>query len=124
LLEDAGFSSRDLERRMLAVDVDPESLDGSVNTHEHGDHTRGMGVLARRHGMPLYLTPVTQRACRSLLTGEDRVVPYSSAEPFRVGALEVQPFLTVHDAADPVAVAVRDVATELKLGIATDLGRP
>lgn len=124
LLVDAGFSGRDLERRMLAVDVDPESLDGIVITHEHGDHTRGMGVLARRHGIPLYLTPVTQRACRSLLTGEERVVPYSSAEPFRVGALEVQPFLTVHDAADPVAVAVRDVATGLKLGIATDLGRP
>src|SRR5690606_2098979 len=124
LLVDAGFSGRDRERRMLAVDVDPESLDGIVITHEHGDHTRGMGVLARRHGIPLYLTPVTRRACQSLLTGDERIVPYRSGEPFRVGALEVRPFLTVHDAVDPVAVAVRDVATGLKLGIATDMGRP
>ncbi|MFO7259551.1 MAG: MBL fold metallo-hydrolase [bacterium] len=124
LLVDAGFSGRDLERRLLAVDVDPASLDGIVITHEHGDHTRGMGVLARRHGIPLYLTPVTRRACQSLLTGDERIVPYRSGEPFRVGALEVRPFLTVHDAVDPVAVAVRDVATGLKLGIATDMGRP
>lgn len=124
VLVDAGFSGRDLERRMREVDVDPASLAGIVITHEHGDHTRGMGVLARRHGIPLFLTPVTRVACSSLLTGEERVVPYSSAEPFRVGGLEVQPFLTVHDAADPVAVTVREVDSGLKLGIATDLGRP
>jgi phosphoribosyl 1,2-cyclic phosphodiesterase len=36
----------------------------------------------------------------------------------------VEPFITVHDAADPVAVAVVDAETETRVGIATDLGRP
>ncbi|HUG41414.1 MAG TPA: MBL fold metallo-hydrolase [Longimicrobiales bacterium] len=124
VLVDAGFSGKDLARRMAAVDVAPEALDAIIITHEHGDHTRGMGVFARRFGTPLYLTPRTRRACRRLLRGIERVVEYDSARAFRVGALEIRPFLTVHDAVDPVAVTVADTRTGSRLGVATDLGRP
>jgi phosphoribosyl 1,2-cyclic phosphodiesterase len=124
ILVDAGFSGRDLERRMGEVDVDPESLSAIVITHDHGDHTRGMGVLARRFRLPLYLTERTRAVCANLLDGREEVRVYRSSEPFRVGPLEVRPFLTVHDAADPVAVTVRDTTSGARLGIATDLGRP
>ena len=36
----------------------------------------------------------------------------------------MEPFLTVHDAADPVGVAIVDECTGHRLGLATDLGRP
>jgi phosphoribosyl 1,2-cyclic phosphodiesterase len=124
VLIDAGFSGRDLERRMLEVGVDPAGVAAIVITHDHGDHTRGMGVLARRFGTPLYLTARTRQACASLLSGKEDVREYASSLPFSIGGLEVRPFLTVHDAADPVAVTVREPATGAKLGIATDLGRP
>jgi phosphoribosyl 1,2-cyclic phosphodiesterase len=124
VLVDAGFSGRDLERRLAEVSVDPASLAGILITHDHGDHTRGMGVLARRFGLPLYLTPRTQAVCTKMLDGTERIEAYTSASPFRIGSLEVHPFLTVHDAADPVAVTITEVGTGHKLGIATDLGRP
>lgn len=124
LLVDAGFSGKDLARRMRAVDVDPDSITAIVITHDHGDHTRGMGVYARRHGTPLHLTAPTRTACAKLLTGKERIVEYGSAEPFEIGGLRIQPFLTVHDAVDPVAVTVTDTATGSRLGVATDLGRP
>ncbi|HUH11465.1 MAG TPA: MBL fold metallo-hydrolase, partial [Longimicrobiales bacterium] len=124
ILVDAGFSGRSLARRLAAAEVAPESLTAIVVTHEHGDHTRGMGVLARRFGIPLYLTAVTAHACRKLLSGDEDVRTYRPTEAFRIGALEIQPFLTAHDAADPVAVSVTDVEGGDKLGIATDLGRP
>lgn len=124
ILIDAGFSGRDLERRLCAVDVDPASVNAVVITHDHGDHTRGMGVLARRFRIPLYLTPRTHTACAAMLNGSETVHMYGSTAPFRLGALEVRPFLTVHDAADPVAVTVRNIDSGAKLGIATDLGRP
>lgn len=123
LLVDAGFSGRDLERRLAAAEVPPESLTALLVTHDHGDHTRGMGVAARRWGLPLFLTEPTRRACASLLDGSEDVRPYSSAEPVRIGGLVVTPFLTVHDAVDPVAVTVTEPGTGEKLGIATDLGR-
>jgi phosphoribosyl 1,2-cyclic phosphodiesterase len=124
VLIDAGFSGRDLERRLHAVDVDAASVSAIVITHDHGDHTRGMGVLARRFGLPLYLTARTRSACAALLSGEEDVRAYRSSEVLSIGALQVRPFLTVHDAADPVAVTVQDVRTGARLGIATDLGRP
>jgi phosphoribosyl 1,2-cyclic phosphodiesterase len=124
VLVDAGFSGRDLEGRLRAVGIEPESLSAIFITHEHGDHTRGMGVLARRFGLALYLTPITRRACDVLLFGKEDVRSYRSTEPVRIGSLEVRPFLTVHDAADPVAVTIVEVDTGDKLGIATDLGRP
>jgi phosphoribosyl 1,2-cyclic phosphodiesterase len=52
------------------------------------------------------------------------VRPYRPARPFTVGDVRIEPFLTVHDAADPVGLAIVDECTGLRLGLATDLGRP
>ena len=124
VLIDAGFSGRDLEQRIESVGVSVSSLAGIVISHDHGDHTRGMGILARRFGVPLYLTDKTRVACTALLSGKEKVELYASQQPFQIGPFEVQPFLTVHDAADPVAIAVEHKPTGSRLGIATDLGRP
>lgn len=124
ILIDAGFSGRSLEERLGVLDVRPDSIAGIVVTHDHRDHTRGMGVFARRHATPLHMTPPTRAACADLLRGGERVVEYGAGRPFRVGDLRVEPFLTVHDAADPVGVAVVDERSGCRLGVATDLGRP
>lgn len=124
VLVDAGFSGRDLARRLGAVEVNADEVDAIVITHDHGDHTRGMGVFARRHGTPLYMTEPTRQACAKLLRGGETVRTYRPGRVFNVGDVRVEPFITVHDAADPVGVAVVDECTGLRLGVATDLGRP
>lgn len=123
LLVDAGFSGRDMERRLAAAEVDPASVTALLITHDHSDHTRGMGVFARRWGVPLYMTEPTRAACAKLLDGTEQVRRYSSTEPVEIAGLVVAPFLTVHDAVDPIAVTVTERDTGEKLGIATDLGR-
>lgn len=124
VLVDAGFSARDLARRLERMEVEPDTLSGIVVTHDHSDHTRGMGVFARRHGTPLYLTAGTLSACAGLLRGEETLREYRAGRPFQVGALRVEPFLTVHDAREPVGVALVDPSSGGRLGVATDLGRP
>jgi len=124
VLVDAGFSARDLARRLAAVEVAPESVDGIVVSHDHGDHTRGIGVFARRYGTPIWLTDGTRDACASLLRGQETLHPYRPGHPFLIGGLRIEPFLTVHDAVDPVGIALADPETGLRVGIATDLGRP
>lgn len=124
ILVDAGFSGRDLEQRIESVGVSVSSLAGIVISHDHGDHTRGMGILARRFGVPLYLTQKTHLACKALLSGKEKIEYYASMQRFMIGPFEVQPFLTVHDAADPVAIAIEHKPSGSRLGIATDLGRP
>jgi phosphoribosyl 1,2-cyclic phosphodiesterase len=123
LLVDAGFTGRDLERRLAGIEIAPASIDALIITHDHGDHTRGMGIVARRWGLPLYLTPATRVACRGLLTGSERVHAYAASAPFEVGGIHVTPFLTTHDAVDPIAVTLTECSTGEKVGIATDLGR-
>ena len=124
VLVDAGFSAKDLARRLEKVGVDADDIDGIVVTHDHGDHTKGMGVFARRHGTPLYMTEPTRDACAKLLRGDEVVHSYRASHPFTIGDVRVEPFITVHDAADPVGVALVDECTGLRLGVATDLGRP
>jgi phosphoribosyl 1,2-cyclic phosphodiesterase len=124
VLVDAGFSGRDLARRLSAVGVEPDSVTAILVTHDHGDHTRGMGVFARRHGTPIHITDPTRAACAKLLRGSERIHTYRVGRPFDIGALRVEPFVTVHDAVDPVGIAVVDVETGSRLGVATDLGRP
>jgi phosphoribosyl 1,2-cyclic phosphodiesterase len=124
VLVDAGFSARDLETRLASIDLEPAALDAIVLTHDHGDHTKGAGVFARRHGTPVYVTERTRLACHTVFRGDERTVDYRVAHPFSIGGLRVEPFLTVHDAADPVGIALVDVQTGARLGVATDLGRP
>lgn len=124
ILVDAGFSARSLEDRLGALGILGEEIDGIVVTHDHGDHTRGVGVFARRHGTPVYLTEPTLDACGSLFRGGEDLRTYRAGFSFSVGALRVEPFLTAHDARDPVAVALVDTDSGFKLGVATDLGRP
>ena len=44
ILIDAGFSGKDLEHRLDVAGVVAAGLAGIIITHDHGDHTRGMGV--------------------------------------------------------------------------------
>jgi phosphoribosyl 1,2-cyclic phosphodiesterase len=122
ILVDAGFSGAQLSRRFEQLDVHPESIDLVVVTHEHRDHTSGIGIGARRWGWTLAMNDATRRACAPLLRGEESTRPLP-ATGFRVGAFDVEPVSTCHDAADPVAIVVTQRRSGLRIGIATDLGR-
>ena len=123
VLIDAGFSGAELSRRLSMLQRSPEQIDAVVVTHEHRDHTAGIGVAARRWGWPLLMTPGTADACDGLLRGGETVELFAPESRFRIGDLEVHAFPTCHDAAEPVAITVRGLAGGLRVGVATDLGR-
>ena len=68
ILVDAGLSCRELLKRMNLVGEDPAHLDAILITHEHQDHIAGLGVLARRLGIPVYFTEPTHRAWVRMMT--------------------------------------------------------
>jgi phosphoribosyl 1,2-cyclic phosphodiesterase len=119
LLVDAGFSAREIERRMRARGLDPARLDALLVTHEHTDHVRGAERLARRHRLPVYLSPGTLAGAAALqdLAG---LRPFVPGQAFRIGTLAVDSFGVAHDARDPSGFAIR--AGGIRVGIATDLG--
>jgi phosphoribosyl 1,2-cyclic phosphodiesterase len=68
ILVDAGLSCREIFKRMKAAGEDPATLDAILITHEHQDHVNGLGVTARKLGIPVYFTEGTHRAWMRWLT--------------------------------------------------------
>ena len=120
VLVDAGLSGVEIQRRMARRGLSPADLSAILVTHEHGDHVRGVGVLARRFGLPVYLNPDAAKALNGRLGKISDLRSFRPGEPFSLGGLAVHPFATSHDAADPVGFTLG--AGDRRLGIATDLG--
>jgi phosphoribosyl 1,2-cyclic phosphodiesterase len=122
LLIEAGFSGRELERRMTLAGVDPDAVVGIAVTHEHGDHARGATRLARRLDVPVIASPGTWSA---LARGGEPCDwrPTGSRGPAEVGPFTVEACPCPHDAAEPLALGIR-IEDGPSLAIATDLGRP
>ena len=120
LLVDGGLSGRELADRLGRVGADPASLAGIVVSHEHADHVLGVGVLARRYRLPVYIHPRTLEAAAPRLGRLDRVVPFRTGESFPVGSLRLRPFPVPHDAVRPVGFLLEGRGR--RLGLATDMG--
>ena len=59
ILIDAGISARRIEQGLNEIGLKGSDLDGIFVTHEHSDHIRGLGVLARKFEKPIYGTRET-----------------------------------------------------------------
>lgn len=119
VLVDAGLSVEALERALSNVGVPVHTLRAVLLTHEHEDHARGAGPLARSVGIPVFTTPAAAAAAGATLAMAV-VTPVEVARPFSVGALEIVAFPVSHDAAEPVGFSI--TAGGKRLVIATDLG--
>ncbi len=120
VLVDAGLSGIEIERRLAARRINPETLDAIVVSHEHSDHIHGVGVLSRRLRLPVYITPQTMSAAGPFLGDLHEVHHFHPGQGFALDGLHVHPFSVSHDAADPVGFTIQD--RNVKIGIATDLG--
>lgn len=120
LLIDAGFSCRELERRMGAIGLAPKTVMGLVLTHEHGDHIRGAARFSRRFGSPVHATRGTLSRVRLPRFAPEPVV-VRAGEPIEIGPFRVEPFAVPHDAREPIGVVVENDAGH-RFGLAADLG--
>jgi phosphoribosyl 1,2-cyclic phosphodiesterase len=120
LLIDAGLSGRQIRQRLLGLGRAPESLTGILVTHEHTDHTQGLGVLAGKLNLPVYCNRLTCEAIERQLQTRLEFRVFATGASFAVGDVEVDTFTVPHDASDPVGFLVRTTAG--RIGFLTDLG--
>lgn len=120
VLVDNGFSFKRLAAALAQVGVTAESLDAILVTHEHSDHVRGLGPLARRTHVPVFMTEACAAALPSYIGAIPNLVHFESGDALQFNGLEAVSFNVAHDAADPVNYVFR--AHGATLGLATDFG--
>jgi phosphoribosyl 1,2-cyclic phosphodiesterase len=120
LLVDCGLSGAEAAKRISAAGCLPEEISAILVSHEHADHIQGVGVMARRFGVPVYLTQGTLAGSNGQLKQGVRTRNMEAGEEFSVGEVRVRPFSIPHDAADPVGFTFSWGG--VKAGLATDIG--
>ena len=124
LLVDAGISGKRIEAGLNSVGLKTKEMEAILVTHEHIDHIAGLGVLARRYGLPIYGTQGTLEAVMSVKSvgkiDESLLHPIVPEWKFQVGDMTVHPISVSHDAAEPVAYMIEKDGH--KAGVITDLG--
>jgi phosphoribosyl 1,2-cyclic phosphodiesterase len=121
-LVDAGLSAKKLEGLLGGIGRSMKQVDGIFVTHEHSDHIRGLGVAARKYGMPIYANDKTWKAMDGLVgeipVGQRFTFDMETVKSF--GSLDIQSFAVSHDAADPMFYVFHDSGR--KLALITDTG--
>ena len=124
VLIDAGISGKRIENGLNAIDLTSRDMQGILITHEHIDHIAGLGVMARRYGLPMYATEDTIDAIKQTSSvgriDESLFHVIQPQEAFEIGDLHITPISISHDAADPVAYRIEK--GDRKVAVVTDLG--
>lgn len=121
-LIDAGLSRRELEGRLASVGAALSEIGAILISHEHHDHIRGLAVLCKSHGVPVYVNRQTASAIIQKGIPAERLRFFKNGSEFAVGGVTVRPFSVPHDASDPVGFIV--CAGSMRIGIVTDCGHP
>ncbi len=118
LLLDCGFSTKEVETRLAKLCRSADSIDAIVITHEHSDHINGVGRLARKYNIPVWLSAGTWGKCRDSDFPETNFI--DCHQGFEIQDINLHPFPVPHDAREPCQFVFSDGVS--RLGIATDLG--
>jgi phosphoribosyl 1,2-cyclic phosphodiesterase len=124
VLVDQGYSLVELKRRLSDFRIDPATIAAVFVTHLHPDHAKGLGVISRRLGVPVY---IHDEACEKEATVLGRLAipepclkPVEALVPVTVGPFVLSCFPTSHDSQGSVGWTVR---AEGMLGmVLTDTG--
>ncbi len=119
VLIDAGFSAKELGKRLKDIGLDPSKLEGIVLSHEHSDHIRGAGVLSRKYAIPVFANRTTFELSGSLNNVSLKRYFHSNKD-FEIGEFSITPLVVPHDASEPNAFVIKSKGR--KITIATDMG--
>lgn len=122
LMIDAGLSAKRIEELLQQRELSGSELDGILVTHEHSDHIKGLGAVARKYNLPVYANEKTWTAMAkstgAIGDGKRKILETGATMEF--GSLRVESFGISHDATEPVGYNFYDGSE--KLSVATDLG--
>jgi phosphoribosyl 1,2-cyclic phosphodiesterase len=119
VLLDCGFSLKETEKRMARLSLAVSDLDAILITHEHADHIGGGLTLARRTGIPIFMSWGTAQAVGAQSDDVDLQL-CQSGQMLELGDLQILPYTVPHDAREPLQFTFSNGSR--RLGVLTDIG--
>lgn len=105
ILVDAGLTGKKISSLLAEIDRKPEDLDAILITHEHSDHIKGVGVLARKYNLDIYANEKTWQVIdeRNMIGKIDVAQKhvFEREKMITFGDIDIESFGVSHDAADP-----------------------
>lgn len=119
ILVDAGLTCKETEIRMQRLSLSMNKVKAIFISHEHGDHIKGLPVLAKKYQIPVYITTNT------LIRGKQQlqvnlVQSFNAYCPITIGSLNITAFPKKHDAAEPHSFTIS--CNGITVGVFTDIG--
>ena len=122
LLIDCGTSAKKIESALDSINIDITDIDAILVTHEHSDHIQGLGTVSKKYNIPVFANCETWNAMQTQKSKIDlnNQKTFENNTEFQIGNLQILPFSTPHDAANPCGFNICN--GNKKISIATDLG--
>lgn len=120
ILVDCGASGKRILSALGKLGICPEDISAIAVTHEHTDHIKGVGVLARRLEIPVYATPGTHGGMEVGNINDSLIRPVEAGVEYSIGDIAFTPFRIPHDAAEPCGYVFSDGFE--RAAVATDMG--
>ena len=122
VLLDAGISYKKLSLLSEEMAVSLRKVRGILVTHEHGDHSKSAGVIARKLGVPILTTGGTWDRIRARAgkLPNDGIRIHRAGESFVLASFMVETFALSHDAHEPCGYMVGSDGR--KVAFVTDTG--
>lgn len=122
ILVDAGVSAKKITEALTSINIEMKEINAIIITHEHIDHIRSLGTLAKKYNIPVYANLRTWNGIeneKNIIKIEDKNY-FKIGKEFEIGDLTIKPFSTSHDAMDSCGFTITN--DNKKISIATDLG--
>lgn len=124
VLVDIGVSFKSLKTCLENLNMELTDISALLITHEHSDHIKGLTTFLNKTNIPVYTTNGTRNYILNKYTDKIKTTPeiniIKAETSFSIGDIDITPFATSHDAADPVGYTLQNADSTLT--IATDLG--
>lgn len=122
LLIDAGLSAKKIIAALQSIGENPEEISAILISHEHIDHTRGVGILSRKFHMPIYANEKTWATMEKEIGPVEACnkIAFETGIQFSIGEIGIKAFPIPHDASEPVGFNF--FTQDKKITTATDIG--
>lgn len=122
ILIDAGFSGKKMAEKLGNINRNLDDINALLISHEHGDHTLGAGIIARRHKIPIYISKESYDCIKDKL-GEipENLLNFIEGD-ICLNDLNIKSIDVSHDAIRTMAFKIENSHGK-KIGVATDVGK-